>query len=220
VDEHPRDPRFHDAHVDRVVLVPTAETHPAGTFYVSDYDIALMQVGYAVSDRVDFTISGVPPLERRDPIALLDFSLKGVAVRADRFRLAAMASATGLVGFEETGAFAGRIGAVTELCFDDDCRSSANVAANALLGGRALLLLDGVGFVLRTTELVALLVEVQSLVPLDRDVGDAHGVGGALGVRLSGKRWAVDLAAEAAGKGTGKPLSVVPVVAATFRFLP
>ena len=59
--EEPRDIRFRDANVDRVIAVSTAETHPAGTFYFTDYEIAVLSVGYSISDRVQLTLTGLPP---------------------------------------------------------------------------------------------------------------------------------------------------------------
>jgi len=214
------DPRWSDANVDHVVLVPTAETHPAGTVYFSDYDIALGQVGYAPSDRTEITLSGIPPLGGKNPIGAVDLSVKGVVVRDDRFRLAAIGSVTGLVGFEDSQDFAGRIGGVATLCFDDACRSTVSGAATALLAGPALLVLDGFGAVFRTSRLVAILAEVDSALPVSREGGRFHGVGGAFGVRLSGRSWGVDLAFTAFATDPGSRLVPVPVIDVTFRILP
>src|SRR5689334_3362997 len=47
-----RSVRQSSAHADRVVLVPTAETQPQGTLFLSSYEIVGAGVGYAFSDRV------------------------------------------------------------------------------------------------------------------------------------------------------------------------
>ena len=50
--------RHTDAHADRVLLVPSAETHPQGTLFASSYEIIILTVGYAFSDRVQASITG------------------------------------------------------------------------------------------------------------------------------------------------------------------
>jgi hypothetical protein len=212
-----RDTRFTDAHVDRVILVPTAETHPAGTVYLSSYDLVGVQGGYAVGDRTQLTLSFVPPLSR-DPVVPLDLTLKTVLVRGPRVRVAAMVSASGIVGLDEGESAIGRVGGVTELCFDDACRSSISTAANLMLAGPALILADGVGAVLRASDLFALLVELQSVLPLSREGGQVNVLAGALGFRLSGRLWAVDLAFEGPLDRRASP-PVVPLLIATVRFL-
>src|ERR1019366_2987154 len=58
----PGDLRFRDANADRVILGSTAETHPKGTFFISDYEILLLQVGYAITDQLQVSVTGIPPL--------------------------------------------------------------------------------------------------------------------------------------------------------------
>ena len=211
------DSRFTDAHVDRVVLVPTAETHPAHTVYVSSYDIVGLQAGYALGDRTQLTLSFVPPLTR-DPVVPLDLTLKTVLVRMRRVRVAAMVSASGIFGLDEAESAVGRIGGVTELCFDDACRSSVSTAANLSLAGPYLVLADGVGAILRATNLFAVLAELQSVIPISHEGGQINVFAGALGARLSGKVWAVDLAAEVPLDRRSKP-AAIPVVVVSVRWL-
>jgi hypothetical protein len=207
--------------VDHVVLMPTAETHPAGTAYFSSYEILLLQAGYAISNDAQLTLSFIPIVN--DDLALpLDVSLKGVLVRSRRVRVAAMASASGVGSFEDRPGLIGRVGGVTQLCFDDACRSSANVAANLLLLGNQLIAVDAAGAILRFSDLAALLVELQSAVPFGRDVGRYNGVGGAIGFRLSGVRWAVDLSMEAplTSLTSDNVPRAFPVVTVTYRTAP
>jgi hypothetical protein len=166
---------------------------------------------------VQVSLTFLPPLER-EPIVFADASLKGVIVREKRVRVAATASATGIFGLEQGEGAVGRLGGVTQLCFDDACRSSASAAANWILVGPAMLLLNGVGFVARTSDLVALLFEFQSLVPLGREAAQAHGIAGAVGVRFSGPRWAIDVALDAPVGPTGNLPGVLPILAGTYRF--
>src|SRR5579862_4827741 len=51
-----------DPQADRGVVLPTAYTHPKGTFFVSNYDIVLSQLGYAFTDDTQISLTGVPPI--------------------------------------------------------------------------------------------------------------------------------------------------------------
>ncbi len=216
--EHAGDPRWSDAHVDRVVLVPTAETHPAGTWYFSTYEIVILQAGYALSDRTQLTLTTIPPLSG-EPAVPLDLSLKAVLARSRRVRVAAMGSASGVLGLESGEAVVGRVGGAAQLCFDDRCRSSISTAVNLVLGGPLVVLGDGAGAILRASDLFAFLVEVQSVVPIAREAGEIHVLAGAVGARFSGRRWAVDVALEAPLDRRANP-AVAPVIVGTYRFLP
>ena len=217
-DSAPRDARYTDAHVDHVVWMPTAETHPAGTAYFSSYELLILQAGYALSDDVQLTLTFIPIAS--DDIAFpLDVSVKGVVMRSRRVRVAAIGSASGVASFENQPGLLGRAGGVTTLCFDDACRSSASVAANLLMLGNQLIVADAVGGIFRLSSLTALLAEVQSAVPFGRDVGRYNGVGGALGVRLSGARWGVDLSLQVPLTSEDVPRAF-PVVAFTYRTAP
>jgi hypothetical protein len=211
-----RDARETDAHVDRVVLVPTAETHPAGTVYFSSYDIVGLQIGYALGDRTQLTLSFVPPLSR-EPVVPFDLSVKHVLTRSRRVRVAAIGSATGIFGVDADEAVLGRVGGVVELCFDDACRSNVSTSGNLVLAGSALVLANGMGAVLRATDLFAVLVELQSVVPLESRFGQINALGAALGMRFSGRVWAVDVAVEAPLDRRTNP-RFVPLLVVSRRF--
>jgi hypothetical protein len=129
-----------------------------------------------------------------------------------------MGSATGIFGVDEGETAIGRAGGVVTLCFDDGCRSSVSTAANLALAGPALILFDGIGAVLRTTDLFAFLVELESVVPISREGSQLNGMAGALGVRFSGRRWAVDLAVDGALDKRRTP-QAIPLLIASYRFL-
>ena len=57
------DVRSRDAHLDRVLLVPTAETHPEGTLFITVYELILPSVGYAITDDVQASVLGFTDLE-------------------------------------------------------------------------------------------------------------------------------------------------------------
>lgn len=205
--------------MDRVILLPTAETHPSGTFYLTSYEIVILQAGFALGDRTQLSLTIVPPFGK-DPLLPIDLSLKAVVARTERVRVAAIGSATGLIGFEQGEAMLGRVGGVTQLCFDVQCRSSASMSGNLALGGPALIFGNGIGTILRTSDLAAFLFEVQSLIPIGRAAADVHGIAGAGGIRFSGRSWAVDLALEVPLDRRGNLPPALPFVAATYRFLP
>jgi hypothetical protein len=199
-----------------VLLVPTAETHPAGTVYLSDYEIVGLQAGYALSDRAQLSLTFVPPLSR-DIIVPFDLTLKGVVVRTPRVRVAATASVTGLYGLNEGNASVGRVGGITQFCFDDFCRGSINMAVTVALVGPVSIVADGVGLVFRTGRSMSLLAELQSVLPLGKEGAEIHALAAAAGLRFSGKRAAVDIGLEAPLDRKTKP-QAIPIVAVTVRF--
>jgi hypothetical protein len=209
-----RDRRYADAHVDRVLLVPTAETHPQGTFYFSSYEVVLLQAGYAVSDRTQITLTSMPPLPR-EQILPLDLSLKTVLVRAPAFRVAALGSVSGIAGLEEGAGLIGRVGGVVQLCLERTCRSSVSVGTNVALAGPAIIAGTGAGVILRATRMLSILFEVDSVIPLGTAINQVNGLIAAPGIRLSGEHLGLDLA-------FARRLDVldgvaIPFIAATYR---
>ena len=187
-----RDHRYTDAHVDRVIVVPTAETHPQGTLYLSSYEVVLLQAGYAVSDHTQVTLTGAPPLAN-EKILPLDLTLKTVVARAPEYRVAALASMSGIAGIEQGTVVVGRLGGVAQLCLERTCRSSVSVATNVLLVGQALIT-SGIGLVARATDHFSVLLEVDSLVPVGREVAIYGGLAIGPGIRFSGEHLGFDLA--------------------------
>ncbi|HET9930751.1 MAG TPA: hypothetical protein VFQ35_08695, partial [Polyangiaceae bacterium] len=149
-------------------------------------------------------------------IVPLDLSLKSTVARGEGYRLAAFGSVSGAAGIENGPAWLGRVGLVGQACFDVHCRSSATLGGTAVLLGPATFIATGAGAVLRVSELFAILVEVDSLVPAGRNLADYHGIIGGVGFRWSGRRWAVDGALYSSLNGEGP---VVPFLAASYRFL-
>jgi hypothetical protein len=196
-----------------VIIAPTAETHPEGTFYVSSYEVVLLQAGYAVTDRTQVTLTSMPPLPN-EKILPLDLTLKTVVARAPEYRVAALASVSGIAGIEQGTVVVGRLGGVVQLCFERTCRSNVSIATNVLLVGQAIIT-SGAGLVLRATDHVSVLLEVDSLVPVGRDVAIYGGLAIGPGIRFSGEHLGLDLAfmhALDVLEGPG-----VPFLAATYR---
>lgn len=213
-------PRLRDAHHDRLFIAPTAETNPRGSFYVTSYEILIWQAGYSLTDSTQLSVTATPPLSDEDVVPG-DISLKTVILRERAVSVAAIASASGIIGFEEFSGFLGRAGGVVTLCADpDECRLSFSVASNVALAGPASLWFNAAGVNFRAHRLLSLIAEVDSLLPLSEPVGEANGLLGIVGVRLSGRAWGVDLAAMSGGKATTGVGPVVPFVAATYRYVP
>jgi hypothetical protein len=220
----PSQERVGEAHQDRVLLLPTAYTHPEGTVYLSSYEIVLIQAGYAFSDTTQVTLSGTPPLGEEgsnDRVFLLDASLKSAFIDEPSVRVAAIGSVSGLFGLEEGNFVLGRVGAVTTVCLELGCRSSASLGANVLLGGPATVMVTGAGVIWRVANWAALLAEVDTLVPLGTETGEFSGVAAMGGFRFPYRTWALDLGV-ARGLDTDEPPDppVVPILAFTYRFLP
>jgi len=210
--------RIANAHADRVVLLPTAYTHPSGTFYLSSYDIVLLQAGYAFDDTTQLTFTGVPPLTE-DVIIPVDLSLKTALIRASSVRVAAIGSISGLFGLEEGGALLGRVGGVTELCFDDSCESSASIGTTLVLAGPAMIVANGAGVIWRVASFAALMLEVDTLMPIGREAGEIHAIAVAPAVRFPFRNWALDLGFVRPLDSAG-PVEVLPLVVFSYRFLP
>jgi hypothetical protein len=209
--------RMADAHYDRVILVPTAETNPEGSFYVSSYEILLLQVGYAVSDTTQISITSAPPIA--EGTAPFDLSVKTVLLREPSVQAAFFGSASGVVGSELAG-FIGRGGGSVTLCHPAyECRHRVTVASSVFLAGPASLLLSGVGASFRVNRMFTLLAELDSAVPLGEPVGEFNGVLGGFGARFSDPNWGVDLCLMRSGTA-GALSPFFPFLALTYRYVP
>ncbi len=207
-----------NAHADRVIVTPTAYTHPAGTFYATSYDIALLQIGYALSDTTQISITGTPPLGTENFFPL-DLSLKTRLLDNRRVRIAVIASATGAAGLEQGNMFLGRGGGVVQLCFDDACRGSFSLGSTLLLAGPVSLVASGAGAIVPVAHWLHLLLEADSLLPLGRDAGPYNGVALGAAARFPFRSWALDLGV-LRGLDTTSSTATIPVLAVTYRYVP
>jgi hypothetical protein len=180
-----------DPQADRGVLAPTAYTHPKGTFYFSDYEVAILQLGYAITDDTQITATGVPPLGE-ERVVFLDLTLKTMLHRGGLVRVAALGSTSGL-GAKEIGVVGvGRVGGVVQLCLERTCGSSVSLGSDLTLAG-VLLMANSAGGIFRVSRTVSFLAELDTLVPLGKDAGQINGGIAAGGLRLSGTNWGLDL---------------------------
>jgi hypothetical protein len=197
-----------------VVFFPTAETHPEGTFYFSSYEIVVLQAGYAVSDRTQITLTGMPPLQN-EAILPFDLTLKTVIARMPEFRVAALGSVSGISGTEIGTGVVGRVGGVVQFCFEWTCRSSVSVGSNVALVGPAIFVGNGAGVILRASQHVSVLLELEAAIPIGNVANQFNGIAVAPGIRFTGEHLALDLAfAHALDVLEGPAL---PFLAATYR---
>jgi len=208
------DVRLQTAHVDRVVLMPTAFSHPRGTFFVSDVEIALLQAGYAFADGSQVTISTVP-LPEDIGLAPLDISVKHALYMDDRVQAAVIGSVTGLLPLDG-GGFLGRVGGVITLCATRACTTSVHMSTNVILGGPATIAANSIGAIVRLSERTSLLFEADVTIPFSVAVAATNGLLVSGAWRFGSRNWGLDL-----GLGVSDAQgAVIPFFAATHRWLP
>jgi hypothetical protein len=213
-------PRYRDAHHDRLLFAPTAETNPQGSFYATSYYILVLQLGYSITDNTQISITGTPPLGE-DGVIPSDISVKTVLLRRPRVSVAAIASASGILGVEEFSGFLGRAGGVATFCADVvACRLTFSMSSDIALAGPASVSFNGVGVSFRAGRIVSLIAELDSAIPLNERVGESNGLLGGAGVRLSGRAWGVDFGMMLAGKARAEPSGLLPFLAGTYRYVP
>ena len=191
------DVRYIDANVDRIFLGSTAETHPAGTFYFSDYNLILLQFGYAITDQIQIALTGVPPLIDGQPY-FFDLSTK-INVLRGNFRFAIQGALdlvfVELSGDYETEWFA-RVGGVGTICFTESCWSHASFGANLWFNDEitdTFPVLLNFGIVGRLSDLVAFMAEPLFVAAIGGTSDIFDGFLFNYGVRLSGSRWGLDI---------------------------
>jgi hypothetical protein len=204
-----------DPQADRGVLMPTATTHPKGTTFVSDYDVVLVQLGYAITDDTQVSFTGVPPLSN-ERIAFLDITLKSTLYRGGLMRVAALGSTSGLAAKEIGVIGIGRVGGVVQLCLEGRCESSLSLSSNLTLAG-AVLMVNGASGIFRLGRSMSFLAELDTLVPLGKDIGQINGAMGGGGLRFKSTNWGFDLTLMRV-LGAGK--ATLPILALTYRSKP
>jgi hypothetical protein len=187
--------RSHDAHADRVVLFPTAETHPQGSFFISSYELVLIQLGYALTDDFQMSALFLPPIVRDQPF-FFSPTFKLNVVRSDHGNVALLGGFDFVID-DDDGTVLGRLGAAGQLCVDVACDSSVTLNAHGWteLGERqGTIVLLGAGGLFRASELVSLMIEPSyGLLLQDGEVNTPEGFLLSYGVRLSGKQFGFDL---------------------------
>jgi len=207
----PLSSRYTDANSDHVVLFPTAETHPRGTLFFTDYEILALNVGYALTDGLEVEVTYFPT-------ATFDWALKLNFYRNDLFRFATIGALDTLFGID-AGPPIYRLGAVGTACLSLECGSSFSLNAIGLATGSDLLertygAVFSAGGIIGISRVVKLLIEPATAWQL----GDTHvhwsDIAWSGGVRFSGELWGLDLGVIPGGQEFGPYL---PWLAFTFR---
>ncbi len=221
--------RFAHAHADRVVLMPTGDTQPKGTVFVSDYELVLLQVGYAPTDRLQLAVGGFTDFGKQ---GVFDFTLKASLHRSPWLRIAALASADYLHAGRQA-LLAGRVGGAGQLCFEPACRSSATLASFVVLTDLPSVLFPiavSAGMIARVSEAFSLLFEYSTFWNASTRLSfiDQSLFLLSYGLRIAGNtQWEFDLCflrtlATSSARDTAPffRLFGAPFVAITYRFQP
>jgi hypothetical protein len=223
--------RHTHAHADRVILVPTAETHPEGTLFLSSYEIVVPSIGYAVTDRLHASITGLTDFDS----AFFELNLKANVLRSRYLRIALTSSIDYAAGEDDEELLFGRAGGSVQLCFELACRTSLSLAVMVVAHDELDTLLPmglGAGFTAQLGEDLFALLEYSALINAAREFEfvdlPVYLVG--YGLRIAPRpSWALDLtmlrAMESdsevrAGDANLFDLLGVPFLAFTYRFQP
>lgn len=158
------DSRYRDANVDRVILSPTAETHPEGTLFGSVYEIILPQVGYAPTQRLQLSLTGFSDLRSKGTF-VMEATVKANVLRTRTLRVATITAIDILHGGGQSLVF-GRIGGTAQWCFADTCESSVNLSGMLVIHDKADVLLPygaALGFIGHISGATKLLLEYGTL---------------------------------------------------------
>ena len=233
-----------DPAADRGFIAPTALTLPANTLAASNYELFVAGLTYAPLDRLQATFNVYLPSlvpGGSDDGTMANLSLKFQALRLWRFRLALMAgidtfgqekNATGTARESLTGSLEPRLGVVLSLCLTADCHSLLT-AGTQVTREDALVdaprgdvgLLSSASVMVRLRPRAKLMAEVTSTIrrpsPHAANAQPGHDGGSglaiaALGLRVFGPRFALDLGVLAAISGQGG--ATLPYGSITWRF--
>lgn len=201
-----------DPQADRGIVLPTAYTHPKGTFFVSDYDVALVQIGYAFTDDTQISFTGVPPLGA-ERVAFVDLTLKTTLYRGGLVRVAALGSTSGLVANEIGVAAIGRVGGVVQLCLEVRCLSSLSITSDVTLAG-TMLMVNGANGIFHMSRHLSLLAELDTLLPLGTAAAEFNGAMAGGGLRFHWTHAGLDLTLMHL---LGGSQATLPIFAFTYR---
>ena len=214
----PLDSREADARVDRGLLHATAETQPKGSFTVSNYELVLLQAGYAPTDWLQFSVTTLPPYFKGMP-GFGDVAAKANFVRTRRFRAAAIVG-TDIAGAGGMIAGGGHGGLVGQVCIPESCRGRVSLNTELVWTTET----DDLGFhaglpvQIPVSKAVSVLLEPMVIGATTSPTRETLGALG-YGVRVGGPKFAADLGMiKPIGSEMGEVFLLgLPVVSVTFR---
>jgi len=203
--------RYTDANSDHVVLFPTGETHPRGTLFFTDSEILVLNLGYAVTDRLEVEVTYAPT-------ATFDWALKLNLYRDDFLRFATVGALDTLLGIGAMPPIY-RLGGVGTACFSRECRTSFSLNAIGLATRSDLLernygAVFSAGAIIGVTRVVKLLLEPTTFWELGQTRFRSSDLVWSGGVRFSGELWGLDVGVIPGGQEVGPYL---PWLAFTLR---
>ena len=201
-----------DPQADRGVILPTAYTHPKGTFFVSNYDVVISQIGYAFTDDTQISLTAVPPLGD-ERVAFVDLTLKTTLYRGGLVRVAALGSTSGLVANSLGVVAIGRVGGVVQLCLEARCLSSLSITSDVTLAG-TMLMVNGANGIFHLSRSVSLLAELDTLLPLGTEAAEFNGAMAGGGLRFTWPHVGLDLTLM---RLLGGSHTTLPILAFTYR---
>jgi hypothetical protein len=160
--------RHTHAHADRVILVPTAETHPEGTLFLSSYEVIVPSVGYAFTDRLHASVTGLTDFDS----VFFELNVKANLLRSPVLRVAALSSIDYARGDYDGELLFGRAGATAQLCFELACRTSLSLSAMLVVHDELDTILPmgfGSGFTAQVSEDLWALLEYSALINAARE---------------------------------------------------
>jgi hypothetical protein len=213
-----------------VILGSTAETHPKGTFFFSDYELLLLQAGYAITDEFQLQLTGIPPIIKDQPY-YFDIGAKLNIVRNESFRAAINGGFDIVTLGSGTNAgpyYGGRLGGILQVCFVTTCRSSVSFDVGTILtsGANEVLPVYGsAGFIINLGKIVSLLAEPALLGAVGTGATNVNGgayIAIDYGIRFSGDNLGVDVTflepvAATTGSFDNPFILGYPFVALTYR---
>ncbi len=161
-----------DPNIDRGFLLPTAMNQPAGSMTYNNYELLLHGFTYAISDRMQTTVTVLSPITKDMPFFGVA-AFKGQVVAIPRFYLALQGSAGYGHSFSSGGSSGGGgallgAGAFATACLREDCSSLLSASATYELalstdsGGKVHMIVYGGSIVHAVSTHVKLLGEITS----------------------------------------------------------
>lgn len=198
----------YDTGDDRVLTGPSAETMPKGDWSFTDYELAMFQFSYGITDDLQFSMFFSAPVFQ----VFFAPSIKWRAVRTDAFRLAVMAAPEAWYWYvhEDLTIFGGQVGLIGDIRLDGRCTSFVSIGVNTsvehlegwdILGlgdasATVLSVRPQVGVVGTVSKHVKLLAEFTTPIILQLDGGQHHDTLFAInyGIRIYGGPFGGDIA--------------------------
>lgn len=222
------DARLDDPNVDRGFLLPTAETQPARTFTISDYEIVLAGVTYGITDRLQIGVTGLVLGPVFDVERMVLGNVKWQAMRWGPLHVALDAAFTYSVANRDdlpghlppATTYSPQAGIVASLCLTEGCHSLVTANVHGLVGlgdGEARgTVLYSLAATMRLWSHGKLLLELSRQAAIAREKDRASPMLG-VGLRLFGSHVAGDLGLLAA-IDSGGGLVPFPFASLTVRF--